>query len=158
MAPCSRASSVPSRLTSTSVGIELNLKCLLKGAGSVSARKQDGIVDSQLLDGFDRTGLAILRCRGFFTSDPDHLELFSSVFLLKLDQVRDRLPAGLAPASPEIQQDHVGVDVVKRDHLAAQVGKLEIDQPALGGIDTASALLDGLIERRLRAAQKPRKA
>ena len=72
--------------------------------------------------------------------------------------MRDRLPAGLAPASPEVEQDHVGVDVVERDHLSAQVGKLEIDQPALGGIDAACALLDGFIEQRLRTAQEPGQA
>ena len=67
--------------------------------------------------------------------------------------MRDRLPAGLAPASPEVEQDHVGVDVVKRDHFSAQVGKLEIDQPALGGIDAACALLDGFIDLAAETAQ-----
>ena len=74
---------------------------------------------------------------------------FAGEFLLELDQVGDRLAARLAPASPEIEQDHVGVDIVKRHQFSAQIGKLEIDQPALGGIDAACALPDRFVELRL---------
>ena len=149
MAPCSRASSLPSRLMSTIVGIELDLKRLLERASSVSARKQHRIVDTELAHGLGRTGLAVARRCRFLAGDADHLKSFAGELLLELDQVRDRLAARLAPASPEVEQDHVGVDVMKRHQFSAQVGKLEIDQAALGGIDAACALLDGFIDRLL---------
>ena len=56
-----------------------------------------------------------------------------------------RRPAGRTPAPPEVEQDHVGIDVAQRYPLAVEAGKPEIDEPALGGIDAADALLDRVV-------------
>lgn len=134
--------------------VELDLQSLLKRASSVAAREQHGIVDSELSGGFGRAGLTISGCRGFFAGDADHLNAFERELVLELDQVRNRRSARLAPASPEVEKDHVGVKVVKRHQFSSQVGKLEIDQAAASGIKTAGALLDGLIDWRLRASKE----
>ena len=120
--------------------IELDLERLLELAVPVHARDEHGIWDTELTDGLGRRGPAFLRRRSLLTGDPDHLDSLPAQPSLQVAFVGDRLPTLKAPAPPEVEEDHVGVEVAERDHLAREVGELEVDDAALRGIDLAGAL------------------
>ena len=152
VAPCSRQQSAVA-VEQDQGRVKLNLERFLDGTVSVFACEKHGVVDSEFLDRLGRGRAAILERRTLFTGDADHLKPISTHLGLEFGQVRDRRSAGLTPTSPEIEQNHVGAQVVERHHLSVEVGELKINQPALAGIKAAHGFLDGGIDRRPRSAQ-----
>ncbi len=71
------------------------------------------------------------RRRALFAGDSHDLKPLAAHSLLEIDQVRDRPEAGRTPGPPEIEQDEVGVDVLKMNRPALEVGQAKILDPAV---------------------------
>jgi hypothetical protein len=102
----------------------------LNGAIAVHARDEYRIFDPKVLGTFGGSGAPSFDRCPFLAGDPNDLKAFSTESSLKLAEVRDRFGARLAPTSPEVQEDQIRVDIVKRDHFSVETRKLKIHEKA----------------------------